>query len=160
MHIFRATRIGGYMFLQHCSSRWGGHKIFDHQIGGSQKYCRGTFGNSWPPVFQRKWWSPNYLTYMWCTPTKQGTSCTGLFKMGNWSWHRGEKWLISCQFWDFVSLCILICFLSPPCNFWHKFPTKNSTFSAACHISKTIGIGNIKGRFLNITLPEKPLKRS
>ena len=27
----------------------GGHKIFDHQIGGSQKYCRGTFGNLWPP---------------------------------------------------------------------------------------------------------------
>ena len=46
MHIFRATRIGGYMFLQHCSSGWGGHKIFDHQIGGSQKYCRGTFRNS------------------------------------------------------------------------------------------------------------------
>ena len=46
MHIFRATRIGGYMFLQHCSSG-GGHKIFDHQMGGgSQKYCRGTFGNS------------------------------------------------------------------------------------------------------------------
>ena len=33
MHIFRATHIGGYMFLQHCSSG-GGHKIFDHQIGG------------------------------------------------------------------------------------------------------------------------------
>ena len=27
----------------------GGHRIFDHQIGGSQKYCWGTFGNSWPP---------------------------------------------------------------------------------------------------------------
>ena len=24
MHIFRATRIGGYMFLQHCSSGGGG----------------------------------------------------------------------------------------------------------------------------------------
>ena len=48
MHIFRTTRIGGYMFLQHCSSG-GGHKIFDHQIRGSQKYCRGTFRNSWPP---------------------------------------------------------------------------------------------------------------
>ena len=31
MHIFHATRIGGYMFLQHCSSGWGGHKIFNHQ---------------------------------------------------------------------------------------------------------------------------------
>ena len=30
----------GYIFLQHCSSGWGGHKIFDHQIGGSQKYCQ------------------------------------------------------------------------------------------------------------------------
>ena len=49
MHIFCATRIGGYMFLQHCSSG-GGHKIFDHPIRGSQKYCRGTFGNSWPPI--------------------------------------------------------------------------------------------------------------
>ena len=34
MHIFRATRIGGYIFLQHFNSGWGGHKIFDHQIGG------------------------------------------------------------------------------------------------------------------------------
>ena len=31
MQIFRATQIGGYMFLQHCSSGGGGgHKIFDH----------------------------------------------------------------------------------------------------------------------------------
>ena len=37
MHIFRATRIGGYIFLQHCSSGWGGHKIFDHQIEGVTK---------------------------------------------------------------------------------------------------------------------------
>ena len=43
-------------------ARRGGHKIFDHQIGGSQKYCRGTFGNSWPPLFQRKWWPP-YVVY-------------------------------------------------------------------------------------------------
>ena len=28
-------RIGGYMFLQHCSV--GGHNIFDHQIGGGHK---------------------------------------------------------------------------------------------------------------------------
>ena len=36
MHIFCATCIGGYMFLQHCSSRGGSYicKIFDHQIGG------------------------------------------------------------------------------------------------------------------------------
>ena len=46
MHIFRDTRIGGYMFLQYCSSGGGGHKIFDHQIGGSLKYCNGTFRNS------------------------------------------------------------------------------------------------------------------
>ena len=49
MHIFCATRIGDYIFLQHCNSGWGGHNIFDHQIGRSQKYCRGTFGNLWPP---------------------------------------------------------------------------------------------------------------
>ena len=54
MYIFRATRIGGYMFLQHCSSGWGGgeHKVFDYQMG-SQKYCRGTFGNSWPPLLKK-----------------------------------------------------------------------------------------------------------
>ena len=51
MHIFCATRIGDYMFLQHCtSSGVGVIKIFDHQIGGSQKYCQGAFGNSWPPI--------------------------------------------------------------------------------------------------------------
>ena len=49
MHISCATCIGGYMFLQHCSSGGGGHIFFDHQIGGSQKYCQGTFRNSWPP---------------------------------------------------------------------------------------------------------------
>ena len=51
MHIFRATRIGVYMFLQHCSSG-GGHKIFDHQIGRSQKYCWGTFRKFMTPLFQ------------------------------------------------------------------------------------------------------------
>ena len=48
MLIFRATRIGVYSFFNIVALE-GGHKIFDHQIGGSQKYCRGTFGNSWPP---------------------------------------------------------------------------------------------------------------
>ena len=50
MHNFRATRVGGYMFLQHRNSG-GGHKIFwsSNRGGGSQKYCHGTFGNSWPP---------------------------------------------------------------------------------------------------------------
>ena len=38
----------GYMFLQRVAPE-GGHKIFDHQIGGSQKYWWGTFRNSWPP---------------------------------------------------------------------------------------------------------------
>ena len=48
IHIFSATRIGSYMFLQHCSSG-GGHKIIYHQIGGSQKYCQGTFGKFMTP---------------------------------------------------------------------------------------------------------------
>ena len=34
MHIFCATSIGDYMFLQHCSSGERGHKNFDHQMGG------------------------------------------------------------------------------------------------------------------------------
>ena len=36
MHIFRATHIGGYIFLQHCSSGWGSYFFFffDQQIGG------------------------------------------------------------------------------------------------------------------------------
>ena len=47
MHISYATRIGVTCFFQHeFVAPEGGHKIFDHQIGGSQKYCRGTFGNS------------------------------------------------------------------------------------------------------------------
>ena len=37
MHIFCPMRVGGYMFLQHCRSGEGGHKIFDHQIGGVTK---------------------------------------------------------------------------------------------------------------------------
>ena len=48
MHIFCATRIGGYMFLQHCSS--GGHKIFDHQIGGVTKIL---------PRYFRKFMTPH-----------------------------------------------------------------------------------------------------
>ena len=50
MHIFRATCIGGYMFLQHCSSGWGGHKIFDHQIGGVTKIL---------PRYFRKFMTPH-----------------------------------------------------------------------------------------------------
>ena len=48
----------------------------------------------------------------------------------------------SVDFEIFVFLHTLICFLSPPCNFWlifKHFPTKNSAFSAACHIQ--IGTG-------------------
>ena len=45
MHIFCATRIGGYMFLQHCSSGGG---VIEFLIikWGVTKYCRGTSGNS------------------------------------------------------------------------------------------------------------------
>ena len=40
--------------------------------------------------------------------------------------------------------------------FFTHFPTKNLHFLQPL-ISKTKGIGNFKGRFLKITLPEKPL---
>ena len=54
MHIFRATRIGGYIFLQHCSSGWrGGHKIFDHQIEGVTKILPRSFRKFMTPLFQR-----------------------------------------------------------------------------------------------------------
>ena len=49
MHIFRDTHIGGYIFLQHCSSGWGVIKFLIIKWGGSQKYYRDTFGNLWPP---------------------------------------------------------------------------------------------------------------
>ena len=55
MHIFCATRIGGYMFLQHCSSKGGGHKIFDHQIGGHKNIAE-VLSEIYDPPFQRKWW--------------------------------------------------------------------------------------------------------
>ena len=51
-----------------------------------------------------------------------------------------------------VLLHTLICFLSPLCNFWlifKNFLRKNPAFSAACYIQ------NLKGRFLQMTLPEK-----
>ena len=92
---------------------------------------------------------------LWCTPTKHQTSCTGLlWDKDNWSWHRAKKkkllifYLLILRFlfclcfssfflFLFFFLHTLICFLSPPCNFWmifKHFPTKNSAFSAACHI--------------------------
>ena len=56
MHIFRATRIGSYMFFQHCSSG-GGHTIFDHQIEGVTKvlprYFRKFMTHPIPP-YDRK----------------------------------------------------------------------------------------------------------
>ena len=45
LNIFSATHTGVTCFFNVVAPE-GGHKIFDHQIGGSQKYCRGTFGNS------------------------------------------------------------------------------------------------------------------
>ena len=34
----------------------------------------------------------NIEQLMWCTPTKEGTSCTGLYSnIDNGSWHRGER---------------------------------------------------------------------
>ena len=67
-----------------------------------------------------------YTSQMWCTPTKQGTSRTGLIwdTMGSWSWHGGEKWPI-CQFWDLVSN------KSWKCATYND--TKNS-FHPKCHL--------------------------
>ena len=55
MHI-SALHVLGYMFLQHCRSGDGVIKFFIIKYGWSQKNCWGTFRNSWPPLFQRKWW--------------------------------------------------------------------------------------------------------
>ena len=65
MHIFCATRIEGYMFRQHCSSKGGwGRKIFDHQIGGVTKILPRYFRKFMTPLFQRKWWPPDLLKDM------------------------------------------------------------------------------------------------
>ena len=67
MHIFSATRIVlGVTCFFNIVAPEGGHKIFDHQMG-SHKYCRDTFGNSWPP-FPKKmvappYHHPNFLMY-------------------------------------------------------------------------------------------------
>ena len=54
----------------------------------------------------------------------------------------------------------LMCFLSPPCNFWlifKHFPTKRkSAFAVACHIQNYRNRKLLKSWFLKITLPEKP----
>ena len=52
MHIFRATRVGG---LHVSSTLWlrmggGGHKIFDHQIGGSQNIAEVLSEIHDPPI--------------------------------------------------------------------------------------------------------------
>ena len=67
-------------------------------------------------------------SHIWRSPVKQETRRTGLFwDMGNWIWHRGEKWLIY-RFWDcFVFVRTFICLLPLSCNFWlifKHFPTK------------------------------------
>ena len=71
----------------------------------------------------------------------------------------GVKNNSSVDFEIFFFLHTLICFLSPPCDFWpifKYFPTKILHFLQP-GISKTIGIGNFRGRYLKISLPEKPL---
>ena len=98
--------------------------------------------------------------HLWCTSTKQGSSCTSLFwDMGNRSWHRMKNnSSIDFEIFFFL-LCTLICLLSPPCNFlliFKHFPIKNCALSAACQI-KNYRIGNFKGWFLKITFPEKLL---
>ena len=49
MHIFRDTRIGGYIFFNIVAPGEGGEVIKFLIKQGTQKYCRGTFENSWPP---------------------------------------------------------------------------------------------------------------
>ena len=84
MHIFRATRIGGYMFLQHCSPGGGGvHKIFDHQIGGHKNIAE-VLSEIHDPLFQRKWWTPNSFSfngihYRQLSGTKIGTRMAPFF---------------------------------------------------------------------------------
>ena len=57
MHIFHATRIGGYIFLQHCSSEWGGHKIFDHQMGGHKNIAE-VLSEIYDPTIPKKMVAP------------------------------------------------------------------------------------------------------
>ena len=96
---------------------------------------------------------------MWYTPTKQGSSHTGLFwYMGNWSWHRVKN--NSCV--DLILRILGFFYVS----FYHLhatfdwfsniFPQKILHFLQPV-ISKPIGIENFKGQFLKITLLEKPL---
>ena len=61
MHIFRAMRIGGYMLLQHCSSRWGVIKFLIIKWGVTKNIAKvlHDFWKFMPPLFQRKWWPPN-----------------------------------------------------------------------------------------------------
>ena len=47
----------GLHVFQHCSSG-GGHKIFDHQIGGVTKILPRYFRKFMTPLSQRKWWPP------------------------------------------------------------------------------------------------------
>ena len=45
--------LGGYMFLQHCSS--GGHKIFDYQIGESQNIAEvGLLSEIHDPLYSKE----------------------------------------------------------------------------------------------------------
>ena len=49
-------------------------------------------------------------SYMWCTPTKQGTRHADLFwDMDNWCWHRGEKnSSVDFKIFVFVLFCLLL----------------------------------------------------
>ena len=46
---FHAMWVALLVYNNTAASR-GWHTIFDYQIRGSQKYCRGTFGNLWNPI--------------------------------------------------------------------------------------------------------------
>ena len=99
--------------------------------------------------------------HFWCTPTKQRTSCTGLFwDMDNSSWLGVKKnSSVDSEIFFFTYFNMLICFLSPPCNFWltsNIFPLRFLHFLQPV-IPKTKRIGNFKGQFLKIKLPQKPL---
>ena len=113
---------------------------------------------------------------MWCTPTKQETSPTGLFwdrYMDNWNWQKMTHLSILWFFFVCLFVCLFVCFFSfcfvHTSNmfsatsiliydwFLNIFPQKFMHFLQPVK-SKTTGIVNFNGRFPKITLPEKSLK--
>ena len=59
MHIFCATRIGVTCF--NIVAPEGGHKIFDHQMGGGHKNIAEVLSEIHDPTIPRKWWPSYYF---------------------------------------------------------------------------------------------------